>query len=65
MKNIISWRTKKVVNGLEARVIERTPHEEEINNSYATTKVLKTVVLPTRARAKSHAIKLVRYFRAA
>ena len=56
MSNVISWRTKKTAEGFEFRVIEVGYQVE--------TKVLKTGVLPTRARAVTQAKKWVRYLKA-
>jgi len=63
MKNI-SWNTKKVSNGFIATVYENISHNEPVNGLYCTRKNLKTFTVSTRAKAKYHAQKLVRYYKA-
>lgn len=58
MKNfndVISWRTKKVEGGFEFRVISVGYQVDTI--------IHKTGLMSTRARAKSQAVKWVRYYK--
>lgn len=63
-----SWRTKKTKVGYEftvAMIYGRSEAEgkNEYGN-YADTEILKKGIMPTRARAKTRAIKYIRYYRA-
>lgn len=55
MSNVISWRTKKTPNGFEFLVVELAYQVK--------TEILKTGVLPTRARAVARAKKWVRHLK--
>ncbi len=59
-----SWNTKKATNGFKAIVTKLTPRTtlNEAGN-YCDSELIKVVTLPTRARAKAHAQKLVRYYK--
>ena len=64
-KPLFSWNTTKVENGFKGIVTKGTPRiTPNENGSYLDTEVLQEFVLPTRARAKSHAQKWVRYYKA-
>lgn len=64
MKNI-SWSTKKVEGGFEARVYEVISLEVPEAGRYAKLETIKTFVMPTRARAKAQAQRLTRYYKRA
>lgn len=64
MRKNISWNTKKVANGFQYKVYEIVPLKEaDENGKFAKTVVLRTGIKSTRARAKSSAQKLLKYFR--
>lgn len=64
MKNI-SWNTKKIETGFEAKVYEIICLDEAVNGQYVKQVTLKVIIMPTRARAKAAAQKWVRYLKAA
>jgi hypothetical protein len=60
-----SWNTRKTANGFEALVTKLTPRTtlNEVGN-YCDSELMKAATLPTRARAKAYAQKLMRYYKA-
>jgi hypothetical protein len=60
-----SWSTNKTTNGFKFVVIRNVPRTtpNKIGN-YCDSEIVKTGILPTRARAKSFAQKVVRYCKA-
>ena len=64
MSNIIyGWNTKKVGKGFKWNVTKMTTRKTKNSiGHYADTKVIKSGILPTRARAKLMAQRWVRYY---
>jgi hypothetical protein len=60
-----SWSTKKTTNGFVAIVTKNTTRDEaNEKGQFVDSEVLRVDTLPTRARAKSHAQKWVKYLKA-
>lgn len=60
-----SWRTNKVSNGFKAVVTKNTSRNEPNKQGhYVDSEIVKEVILKTRARAKTHGQKWVKYLKA-
>ena len=64
-KTYFSWNTKKTTNGFVAIVTKNTTRTTANEKGlFVDTEVLRQDVLSTRARAKTHAQKWVKYLKA-
>ena len=64
MNEIYTWRTSKVSNGYSFSVYKMTPRKTPNKmGQYADDKLMKYGILPSRARAKTMAIKWIKYYK--